>query len=275
MDYAQLFKNNFYLSKEWSELINSINGNISTINIRKKSIPIYKNKITLAWHRYSNLEIEELRNNKIIVTKITDSKKGLINYHVMFAQDYDEVYKNYDKKFRNLVKKSKEFKLKLNKETNFNSLYFIYLHTLKRLNSPAFPLKFFENALKLKEAKAFSVIYQGTKIAGCLIFENEDNVYLSFAFSLDNYFFTKPNNFLYDAIINYAMKNKKNLHFGMGVENAGYERFKDDTGAIKLKCNYLYKNEYLLGLGLKIVEKIPFLYKFKPNKILDVTIPFT
>lgn len=276
MDYSDLFKNNFYLSKEWAELINSINGEISVLEINGNTIPIYKGKITAGWHSYSKEEVQQLRDRNIAVSIIQDCKDGMINYSVIPKISYCTAFSKYHKKFRNLVNKSREFDLKINREPDFKELYNIYSQNMKRLNSPKLPMKFFENALSFKEASALSIEYNNKKIAGCLIFENKENVYLSFAFSLNEYFFTKPNNALYDYIIKYSLQQNKNIHLGMGIEGSGYEKFKEETGAVKLKCVRIPKqNEFLLRLGLKIIKNTPFLYKLNLHKIPHVLIPFT
>ncbi len=280
MDINNLFVNNLYTSKEWAVFMNNLIGNISNIEIEGFVIAFdEKTRKVIGIHNYSSGIVKKLKDRGLKLRVIEQNSNSNLNYQVIPHQDYETAKSNYSKSFRKSLKHSFEHNLKVIQNPDFDSLYSLYVKNISRLGSFAFSKDSFSLFLSQSFCKTFGVMYNNKLIAGKVCWEYKDNFYSSLSFSDSDFWFSNPNNFLWDFLIKYACDNNKNIHLGIGIDNSGYEKFKESIGAIKLKC-VSYPAE--LGIAFApILSKLPLtkLYTFASKKYektaIRFLIPFT
>ena len=237
MEINNLFLNNLYSSKGWAIFMNDLIGNISNLEIDGFDIPYdKKTRKVIAIHNYSSEIVKKIRDRGLKLRVIEENNSSNLNYQVIPKQDYEIAKSKYSKSFRKSLNNSLKYDLKIVKNPDFDSLYSLYVKNIFRLGSFAFSKSSFYLFLSQSFCKTFGVMYDNKLIAGKVCWEYKDNFYSSLSFSDSDFWFTKPNNFLWDFLVKYACENSKNIHLGIGIDNSGYEKFKEGMGAIKLKC---------------------------------------
>ena len=291
-NFKQAFENNFYSSKEYANFCSKVTGiKINEKKMAGKNIYLLKNK-NISLSNYSKKFCESLRKEKIsymaVLPEINNQakKSSIIEYSIFHKKNYADTVKKYEKSFKRILKKSKKYLHEFKVLTNYDEkiileIYEIYVKQMKKLNSFIFPKKFFQEFMKLKSSLLFIIEYEKKIMAYSFCFKNKDNLYASIGGGDSDFFKYKPINKLYDERIKYACKKNLNIHLGIGQKNSGYNKFKEDSGAINYKCERNPNDEFLLKiimpfLKLKITGKIlQILSKKYPEKIIYNAMPFT
>ncbi|MEK6973916.1 MAG: GNAT family N-acetyltransferase [Nanoarchaeota archaeon] len=290
-NFEGAFKNNFYLSKEFAEFC-SKNSNVELSNVTTEDGHFYLlNNKNISISNYNNDICDFFICNKISFMRVlninnsTAEKKSIIEYSIIFQKKYEDAIKDYKHSFKEGVRQSKKYGLtcKILKEdlSPLDTVYFIYQSQVDRLNSFILPKSFFEDYIKLKGSVLFIVYFEDEPVSYGLGAEYKDNIYLSFAGSKTDFFKYRANNKLYDEIIKYACSKGLNVHLGLGISGTGYQKFKENTGAVNFKCERFPDDGVLINIGNKLLKLdllkyfIKIINKLYEKRLVYFMIPFT
>lgn len=261
--FDAVFKNNFYLTKEFAEFCSKVTGRV----LRKElGVFVLKDK-AVAISNYDSKQRNWFKKNKIhymaVLPKLNKMNPSYMEYSIFHKKPYESAFKNYKKSFRKHLKQGRKFPYKVkiirkpDKEV-LDKVYPNYVKLMKRHNSYIFPRSFFREYLGMPSSLLFLVGCKDDVAAYSFCFENKDNLYTSFGGGNPKYFKYRCVNVLYDERIRYACKKKLNIHSGMGVCGSGYDRFKGDAGIEHYKCERFPDDT-------RTLKFINFLIKLKPT----------
>lgn len=281
MDLNQALKENFYTTQHNAALLSS------TTRMPLKS----EGKCYTIKNKNIGITNKKPNNNKQYMVVLKEDNyqtknPSFIEYPIFYKKTYEEAKKNYKRSFTDALKQGKKYKHEINIYENLTNdklkeIYTLYKKQMKEHNTFFFPKKYFEELLKLKEGKAFTIKHQQKLIAYCLFFENKENIYTSMGGSIKKQFIYKPTNKLYDEIIKYACHNNKNIHFGLGEHNSNYSRFKQKVGCIIHKTEKRPNDEKILKLLVPLTKYkltgliLAAISRLFPRKVVYLHIPFT
>ena len=291
-NFTRAFEHNFYLQREWADFCSvTTKIPIQKQDIGNKAIYILKNK-NISISNYPQSFCVEMMKKKISYSSVTpeinkkSNRPSFIEYSIFHKTTYDEALKNYRTSFFHGLREGKKFphQVKIFRQPNdwlIKEIYGIYNDQMKRLNSFVFPLSFFEEFFKCPSSLLFTIEYDGRIIAYFCCFQYKDNIYSSIGGGNPRYFPYKCSNKLYDELIKYACQNNLNIHMGIGQYGSGYQKFKENAGAINYRMLRFPDYEKLLKLlfpltTFRITGKILGLAsKFFPRLIIYLLMPFT
>ena len=291
-NFTQAFQHNFYLNPEYATFCSKvakiplekqiIEGQ-TIFTLRNKNISISNYTSTLC-NKFKNKNISHFR----VMSEINDKSNhpSLIEYSIFHTTKYDEALKRYKTSFLHGLREGKKFSHKVKiiyrpEEQLIEKIYNIYTDQMKRRNSFILPLFFFREFLKSPSSLLFIVEHETNIIAYFCCFLYEDNIYTSIGGGNPRYFSYKSSNKLYDEIIKYACYNGLNIHMGIGEYGSGYQKFKQNAGAINYKTEGFPDNEKLMKLLFPLLKfrsmgRILTLFsKLFPHFIPYLTMPFT
>lgn len=297
------FINNYYESLEYINLLKKASGvNIRIKKFGNKSLFLMKNKSPSIMF-YNEDIAKELERQNISFLMIKDipnkanEKPSLLEYSLIPKKSYKDAKACYKRSFKDGLKQSKKFDIKTEiwqnlDEKSLNLIYSFYKRQMKSLNSFILPRAFFMYLSECKALRTFAIFKisndrdKNTKhtkelISYCFCFENTENLYCSIGGSLKKYFKYKPVNILYNELIRYGCSKGLNIHLGLGMRGSGYSRFKENAGAINLRCKAFLGNENTLKIyqklsRLKVVGIILRLYSFLfPKRLIYTLIPMS
>jgi hypothetical protein len=269
-EFKDSFKNNYYLSKEFTNFCNNIT------NLKNKNPSI---------HSYTKKERKNMEKNNItfmaVLEETNKDNPSLIEYPILFKNDYKTIYNNFHRTFRKKINRADKhnYKTKIVRKANLDEVYNLYEQQIKRLGGFQFPKHFFEEYLKLKSSLLFLIYNKKELIAFSFCFENKENLYMSLGSAKKEYLNKNVGYKLYHERIKYACKNKLNLHMGLGMYKTGFSQIKKEAGAINFKCLRHPNDEKMIKLLYplrKILAPLMRLAsKLFPRKITHELIPFT
>lgn len=155
-------------------------------------------------------------------------------------------------------KKRESFGIKVTDDGTVDELFRLFADNKRRLGSPTLPKKWFQ-ALADEFGKA-AVIHRavepsGRTIAAVMSFTFKDTVYAYYSGSLPDVNHTGVNNFIYCAIMEWAVENGyRRFDFGRSRADSGPARFKQNMGFVAEPLHYEY---LLVGPGAKLPEFHP------------------
>ena len=245
------FKSNYFMSEEWISFVNSVTKKITFVDAGGKKYPVLGNSKVLAWHPYTEPEINHLNKMGITVFFINDNFEDTnTNYRIVSNKTYDKISKDYHEGFKKNVRRSTRFNLNFVEGCNLDDMLRLNQMHMKDLGSTPYPRKFLDLLSNLPSNRIFSVEYQNKVVSFGLGFEDSNNFYFSLANSDKNFYDMRIVYFLYDKILKYCSEKGLNVHLGMGLKGQGSEIFKDRLGALRFGC-YI-KPE--LGTQVKILK---------------------
>ena len=155
-------------------------------------------------------------------------------------------------------KKRESFGITVTDDGTIDELYRLFSDNKRRLGSPTLPKKWFQ-ALRDEFGKA-AVIHRavdpaGRTIAAVMSFTFKDTVYAYYSGSLPDVNHTGVNNFIYCAIMEWAVENGyRRFDFGRSRADSGPAKFKQNMGFVAEQLHYEY---LLVGPGAKLPEFHP------------------
>lgn len=291
-NFIQAFQHNFYLTQEYAIFCSQITKiPLKKQVIENQTIFTLKNK-NISISNYSDTLCGKFRNKNISYLRVTSEindksdQPSLIEYSIFHKTTYEEAFKRYNTSFFHGLREGKKFphKVKIIHQPNIQlikKIYAIYTDQMKRRNSFIFPLSFFREFLKSPSSLLFIIEYETNIIAYFCCFEYEDNIYTSIGGGNPRYFSYRSSNKLYDEIIKYACHNKLNIHMGIGEHGSGYQKFKQNAGAINYKTERFPDDEKLMKLVFPLLKfkltgsVLSVLSKLFPHLIPYLIMPFT
>lgn len=212
-------------------------------------------------------------------------KKGYVTSILNLKMGEKNIWENLsEEKIRNIHKAEKN---SLNIRVGQNLIadfYSLYGKTMKRLGTPCHGIKFFQNIIKSfpKQSNVFMVYYQKVPVASLFSFIFKKTFYDPWVASDNQYFYLRPNDFLYWKAIEWACQNHlSSFDLGRSTENSGVHKFKKQWGAKTIPLFYyslslkktgqnfpqaqkIFSKSWLI-LPLFITNKLgPFLRKYIP-----------
>lgn len=155
-------------------------------------------------------------------------------------------------------KKRESFGIRVTDDGTVDELFRLFSDNKRRLGSPTLPKKWFQ-ALRDEFGKA-AVIHRavdpsGRTLAAVMSFTFKDTVYAYYSGSLPDVNHTGVNNFIYCAIMEWAVENGyRRFDFGRSRADSGPAKFKQNMGFVAEKLHYEY---LLVGPGAKLPEFHP------------------
>ena len=155
-------------------------------------------------------------------------------------------------------KKRESYGIKVTADGTIAELFELFARNKRRLGSPSLPLRWFQ-ALQDEFGKAV-VIHRavepgGRTVAAVMSFTFKDTVYAYYSGGLDEYNHTGVNNYIYCAIMEWAVENGyRRFDFGRSRAGAGPAKFKVNMGFEPEMLPYDYM---LIGPGAKLPEFHP------------------
>ena len=154
--------------------------------------------------------------------------------------------------------KRETFGIRVTADGSIDELFELFVHNKRRLGSPSLPKRWFQ-ALRDEFGKAV-VIHRavepgGRTVAAVMSFTFKDTVYAYYSGALDEFNHTGVNNFIYCAIMEWAVENGyRRFDFGRSRAGSGPAKFKLNMG---FEAEPLHYDYMLLGKGSKLPEFHP------------------
>lgn len=193
-----------------------------------------------------------------------------VTFRCDLPDDPAEVMKRIPKKRRAEVRAAREpkaaatkkaresFGITVTADGTVEELFRLFADNKRRLGSPTLPLKWFQ-ALRDEFGKA-AVIHRavepsGRTIAAVMSFTFKDTVYAYYSGSLPEVNHTGVNNFIYCAIMEWAVENGyRRFDFGRSRADSGPAKFKQNMGFVAEPLHYEY---VLVGKGAQLPQFHP------------------
>jgi hypothetical protein len=290
--FSQAFENNFYLTQEFADFCAQVSHlPLGRISIDDQNFFILKNK-NISISNYSEHVREKFRSHKISHSTVQSevnnrsSKPSALEYSIFHKISYEQAAKNYSTSFFHGLRESRKFPhtVRIERQPNrelIEKIYRIYTLQMRRRNSFILPLSFFEAFLSKPSAQLFLIESNSQIIAYFCCFQYRDNIYSSIGGGDPRYFSHKSSNKLYDELIKYACANNLNIHMGIGEYASGYQKFKQNAGAVNYRLEQFPNREFLLKISFFLVrfritgKILQLLSKCFPQLVAYEIMPFT
>lgn len=156
------------------------------------------------------------------VLKLYECKYITDNVYVFIDRSYEEIWKDYAASRKRLVKQGRRNNFKVEESRDFSKFIPIYYKNLDRLKASKdyyFPIDYLKN---LNEFLDLYYLYteKGELCSAHVYLKDNDNVFAFLPHSMQDFLNLRPNDFLYDHVIEkYSKLNLKNFHLGGGVDS--------------------------------------------------------
>jgi serine/alanine adding enzyme len=221
-------------------------------------------------YRYSNVESVDVEFRLLEAPKTALSLYShpiRSTFILTTSRPFDEVWRSYDRKIRNSVRKSIKEGVAVKEADDPSSLmayYNLHLKTNKRLGSFPYPFSFF-NAIWSKmhtSVKLFMAFHSGLPIGGlfCFVFNGRLHIWGN---ASDGKLKLGQNDLLFSSAIEWACKNGVGkVDFGSTVPSTTQHFFKSRWGAVEQPIYYLNKDQFLspgrrYGAATGLVKHLP------------------
>lgn len=201
--------------------------------------------------------------------------RGNSQYCTMKLECESEEYnwKNLSKTLRNEIRNAQKKGLKVSvSKDKVNSFYELLSKTMHRHGTPIHSFKFYDDIInKIDNSEIINVELNGKIIASNLLIGLNNTLHSLASASDENFWNSKPNQFLWWECIKYAMKNKyKYLDFGRSKISQGTYFFKSKFGAKPINLNYIYYLNNITSAPDISEENIKFKFATSVWKFLPV-----
>lgn len=197
--------------------------------------------------------------------------KGYSTFVLDISNGKDYIWKEMNKKIRNMVRKGEKNNLKFEIEINYDiiSKFFeIYSENMRHLGTPVHNKKFFENIYRsfAKDVIISTAKLNEDAVSSIYLLKFKDTIVSGWASSLVESLKYAPNDFVYWNSIKYACTNDiLKFDFGRSLTKSDNSKFKERWGCTEFLLNYYYlpSTEILLpsqnkyGTFAKVWSKLP------------------
>jgi len=172
-------------------------------------------------------------------------RTGKTCMHLPLVPDPDEIWKSFDPKVRNQVRKAEKSDIvtKDGRLELLNDFYRVYTARMHQLGTPAYPRKLMQNLLEVfpDNSRLFVVRLNGLTIGVGLTFHFNGFVEIPFASTFTQYNSLCPNNLLYWSVIKYyCLAGAKCFDFGRCTVDGPTYQFKKQWGPESVAMHYQY-----------------------------------
>ena len=204
--------------------------------------------------RLTGADYVELRNEFESLPVKSDRQNWLTkNLYTTFQREiYPDVESNFNAipgKQRRMIKQGSKAGLisKIGGREYLNDFYRVYAINKKNLGTPVFPIKYFENIMKIfPQTFILSVWKDNIMVAAVMTFTFKDRLMPYFSGALKEYFRYAANDFMYWELMRYGCeKGYKVFDFGRSKKGTGSYDFKRHWGFEPKDLPYAY---YLVAM---------------------------
>ena len=290
--FDSAFANNFYLTAEWATFFQRLtNRRLDSLPLAGVDYPILDNKL-VGISSFPDPVAASLRERKIIFVNVLPVANGecaqpsQIEYSIWFRKSYADAVRGYKRSFRKAVRQADRHDIRVTMHRGqdaplIDRVYPIYQRQMFRLNSFVYPRAFFANYMRMPSSFCLTIEYQSDLIGYAFCVEHVDNLYPSVGGIDAAYFNLRAVNRMYDYFIRYACERGLNIHFGLGVHGSGFDKFKEDAGALVFKIERHPDHRLAMALILKASKMrwygtlLRYLSGKYPEKIIYEVMPTT
>ncbi len=186
----------------------------------------------------------EFRNTEPLPYDLQE-RTGKMCMHLPLAPDPDEIWKSFDPKVRNQVRKAEKSDIVAQDGSLelLDDFYRVYTARMHQLGTPAYPHKLMQNLLEVfpDNSRLFAVRLNGLTIGVGLTFHFNGFVEIPFASTFTQYNSLCPNNLLYWSVIKYyCLVGAKCFDFGRCTVDGPTYQFKKQWGPEPVALHYQY-----------------------------------
>jgi hypothetical protein len=260
--FAAAFRHNFFSSDEWAGLFQAATR-YPARHVAVGGAPqcVVKDKL-VAISNFSDEEAAALRESKLEFVRVLPvvnsgaTTPSLFEYSIWFKKSYEEALRGYKDSFRRAVRQAERHEIRITVHREYDAgligrIYPLYERQMDRLNSFVFPQSFFAGFLQMPSAFCITIEYESTLIGYCFCAENADNLYPSVGGIEPAFFPLRAVNRMYDYLVRYACDRGLNIHFGLGIHDSGFDRFKQHAGATVYKVERHPDHPVLMALFVR------------------------
>ena len=238
-----LIKSNFFGKKFVSMPYGDYGGFISDVKVDwfVKKLEDYAREYDVDYVeiREANLELEKK-------LEFFESKLTYYNFTLNLTRSMNEIWKSFDKKVRNSIRKAEKSHVKIVKgdKKDLEEFYRLYVNTMKKLGSPPHSFDFFDNVFKLcsKNVKLLFAEHDNKKIAASIFFLHKKKIYYWKNVSDEEYLHLRPNDLILYKMIEWGQKkNFESLDLGRTRMHTGGFLFKKRWGGKMKELKYYYR----------------------------------
>jgi hypothetical protein len=260
--FAAAFRHNFYFSDEWARLFQSAAQLPSrTVAVGGAERHVVKDKL-VAVAAFSDEDAEALRKSGVEFIRVLPVVNGatprpsLFEYSIWFNTTYPEAVRGYKDSFRRAVRQSERHGIRITLHRAYDAsliarVYPLYERQMERLNSFLFPPSFFAEFLRMPSAFCLTVEHGSALVGYCFCAENGENLYPSVGGIEPAFFPLRAVNHMYDHLVRYACERGLNIHFGLGIRDSGFDKFKQHAGAVVYKVERHPDHPLLMSLFVR------------------------
>jgi FemAB-related protein (PEP-CTERM system-associated) len=191
------------------------------------------------------VEFLELRNFRNVLDDFSLTTKDLyVTFRQELKPDLEENMLSIPRKtraeIREGIRNGLEFKVD---EIGVDQFFHVYSQSVRRLGTPVFPKRLFENGLREfgSACKIFSVHWNGKLVSAVWTLFYKDEVVPYFGGSLSEYNHLAVNNFMYWMLMKYGAENGYRIFdFGRSKKGSGSFSFKKRWGMEMSQLTYQY-----------------------------------
>jgi len=193
----------------------------------------------------NNLDYIEIREPELKLESF-ETKVTYYNFVLGLKRPLDDIWKSFDKKVRNSVRKAEKSHVKVVEGSgrDLEEFYRLYLNTMKKLGSPPHSFDFFNNVFKFcsKNVKLLFAEHDDKKIAASIFFLHKKKIYYWKNVSKEEYLHLRPNDLILYKMIEWGQKKKfESLDFGRARMHTGGFLFKKRWGGKMKELKYYYR----------------------------------
>lgn len=163
------------------------------------------------------------------------TKEAKVSMWLRLDSDYQRMWKNFDNKVRNQVRKASKsgLEIKTGGMEEIDRFYKVYAVNMRDLGVPSHGKKFFRDIVSEfpDKTRIFSVVNGDETVASGFTFGFKDKLEIPWASSIRKYNSLCPNHLLYWEIVRYACSDGYSyFSFGRSLKDSGTFRFKKQWG---------------------------------------------
>jgi len=167
---------------------------------------------------------------------IAQRKQHKVTVILELAAATEEQWQHFDPKVRNQIRKAERSELttRIGGSGDLHGFYRVFARNMRDLGTPVYTRRFFEEVLKtFPDSSLVCSVHSGsTVIASAIALGHRDTLEVPWASSLKEYRSMCPNNLLYWALIQHAIKaGYRKFDFGRSTPGEGTHKFKEQWGA--------------------------------------------
>jgi len=191
-----------------------------------------------------NCESIEFRNSEPLSYNL-ESRKGKISMHLRLSSDPEEIWKSFNPKVRNQVRKAEKSNIIVanGRSELLDDFYRVYAIRMHQLGTPAYPRKLMHSILQgfPDYSQIFMVRLDKVIIGAGFVICYNGLVEIPWAATLVEYNNLCPNNLLYWSIIKYScLAGATYFDFGRCTIGGGTYQFKEQWGPEPVELHYQY-----------------------------------